>query len=522
MSRIAGAALGAALLALAPSAPAQGASPGESIHQIEMNAYPSAPAIAPSRVIPSPNGRQAAITANRDVVGYFPYWISDTSLIPYSSLTRLSWFGVSTSSTGAITNSHGWGGAGVQSIVDTAHSYGIQVLLTVTLFDGNAICSLVNSSSRRQVFIDGMLSLIEEGNGDGISVDFEFPQASCMGNFEVLIQELSARFGPLGLHVDIATPPIDWSYDFDYGYLSQVADSLFIMGYNYHWPGGNPGSVDPLYGGGAWGPYSLEYTVEDYLAQAGANRDKIIMGVPTYAIEWPTTSQAVPGTSSGTGDPLWWSQAHSEAATYGRQWESINRSPYYTYASGGQNYQTFYQDVTSMEERFAYAESQNLGGVGFWALGYDGGDSALWAAVDAYSGGGAVGPVGDLVGYVREGDIFEGAPIPGARVSLGSGESTQTDAEGFYRFDGVEATVTYTVRATAECYEANSEEKYVEAGITNWRSIALTPQETCGDPPTGCNGAMVSLADAAAPSGAAAPLGFLTLLGLGLALRRRS
>ncbi|MEC7987401.1 MAG: glycosyl hydrolase family 18 protein, partial [Myxococcota bacterium] len=61
----------------------------------------------------------------------------------------------------------------------------------------------------------------------------------------------------------------------------------------YHWKGGDPGPVDPLFGGSPWSVYSLEWTVEDY-RDKGVPDNKIILGLPLYGREWPTENNDVP------------------------------------------------------------------------------------------------------------------------------------------------------------------------------------------------------------------------------------
>ena len=68
------------------------------------------------------------------VYGYLPYWEQDAD-IPWQDLTHLGYFSAEISSTGAITGSHGWGGASQLALVEEAHSYGVRVDLVVTLFD---------------------------------------------------------------------------------------------------------------------------------------------------------------------------------------------------------------------------------------------------------------------------------------------------------------------------------------------------------------------------------------------------
>jgi hypothetical protein len=80
---------------------------------------------------------------------------------------------------------------------------------------------------------------------------------------------------------------------------------------------------------------------------------------------------------------------------------------------------------------------------------------------------------GRLVGYVRENDIYDdSAGLPGATVTLSTGETTATDANGFYSFDEV-AQGELGVSVELDGFAPASDTKLVMAGITNWKSIAL-------------------------------------------------
>ncbi len=80
---------------------------------------------------------------------------------------------------------------------------------------------------------------------------------------------------------------------------------------------------------------------------------------------------------------------------------------------------------------------------------------------------------GRLVGFVRAGDIYDTeAGILGASVELGDGQLTSTDDRGFYEFAAVDPGVV-TVTAWADGFVEASDDKIVEGGITNWKSLAL-------------------------------------------------
>lgn len=87
------------------------------------------------------------------------------------------------------------------------------------------------------------------------------------------------------------------------------------------------------------------------------------------------------------------------------------------------------------------------------------------------------GPTGaTLVGFIREGNINAAdRPVAGATVRTDDGRTTTTNAEGFYRFDGVPLR-TYRVTATADGYDPASVTRVVDRSNTLfYASIALEP-----------------------------------------------
>lgn len=85
----------------------------------------------------------------------------------------------------------------------------------------------------------------------------------------------------------------------------------------------------------------------------------------------------------------------------------------------------------------------------------------------------AAATTGRLVGFVRENDIHDDtAGLPGAAVTLSTGERATTDDRGYYAFDAVPPG-DVTVTAELAGFEPASDVKMVVRGVTNWKSIAL-------------------------------------------------
>ena len=158
---------------------------------------------------------------------------------------------------------------------------------------------MLNQPAKRSRLAESVAELVNDYGGHGVSVDFEGVPYSVKQTLVAFVQELSL----LVEEVTVATPAVDWTPSFDYDELAAASDALFIMGYGYHWKGGDPGPVSPLFGGGVWSKYSLQWSVEDHM-KWGAPADRILLGLPLYGRSWPSTSKEVPGVATADGEAV--------------------------------------------------------------------------------------------------------------------------------------------------------------------------------------------------------------------------
>ncbi len=63
-------------------------------------------------------------------------------------------------------------------------------------------------------------------------------------------------------YLTIDKPAVDWSGPFDFDQLAEACDGLVIMGYDYHYPGGNPGPNSLVQSGSIWSQWNLTWTLD--------------------------------------------------------------------------------------------------------------------------------------------------------------------------------------------------------------------------------------------------------------------
>ncbi|MEA3287102.1 MAG: glycosyl hydrolase family 18 protein [Candidatus Marinimicrobia bacterium] len=317
------------------------------------------------------------------VFGYHPYWNGTAWLnYEYNMLSHIAWFGLNMSSSGSITNSHGWP---INGLVDLAHSHGVKVIVTVTQFDNSAIGTLLGNAASRQTAINNLISAVSQGNADGVNIDFEFVPTASRNNFNTFIHDLTVAFHDQipGSEVSIAMPSVDWWNSYDYDYLSDNSDGLMIMAYGYYWSGSaNAGPLSPLNSGlSSW---YIRRTVEDYLTKTGDDGSQLILGLPWYGRDWPVSSTAMGAPTTGSGSSILYSAAEANAQSYGKHYNANAPSAWYNYNSGGLR-QVWYDDSLSLATKYNYAKEVEIKGIGIWALGYDGGRAEIWGGLsDAF------------------------------------------------------------------------------------------------------------------------------------------
>ena len=243
--------------------------------------YPPYSAIAPRPNRPS-NPKKMV------VYGYHPYWGGDPLQVDLSRLTHLAIFSVGLEADGSISDTHRWTSV-IGDLMPLAEAADVKVHLTATGFTDDITGPLLSDPQKRAMAIATLADLVNSAGADGVNIDIEGLEPEFKDDLSAFVEEMAAAVD----EVYVATPAIDWKGAYDYDKLATASNGLFIMGYGYHWAQGDPGPVDPLYGGNPWSNYSLEWTLNDY-RDMGTPDDKIIMGLPLYGREWPTVDDSIP------------------------------------------------------------------------------------------------------------------------------------------------------------------------------------------------------------------------------------
>ena len=340
-----------------------------------------APATAPPLPTP-PVLAQGAPLGPHEIFGFAPYWtLPGSAGFNLSSLTTLAYFGVGVNPNGTLDQADsGWNGFESQDLADLitrAHLAGDRVVLTVENFDQGALNQLASDPAVPGRLAAELTSALQAKNLDGVNFDFEGTGPQDRTGLTHLIATVSTLLHGVDPHWQVtvdtyASSAGDPSGFYDIGALAPSVDGFFVMAYDMG-SRSVPSPTAPLTGPS----FNDVQAVEQYLAVAPAS--KIILGVPYYGYDW-ATANGFPGAAvQGGPTPMSYAQiVQLNAPTY---WDPTSDTPWSSYQVNGQWHQVFFDDPTSLALKADLANFFHLRGLGIWALGMDGNDPAMMAAL---------------------------------------------------------------------------------------------------------------------------------------------
>ncbi len=387
---------------------------------------------APNPAPPSLAG--SAPLQTHEVFGYAPYWtLAQSSSFNLQDLTTLAYFSVDANPDGTLDQSGaGWNGYESQDLVNlvsSAHAAGDRVVLTVTDFSQGSLDAITSDPSAPARLSSSLISAIEAKNLDGVNFDFEGEGSGDQAGLTSLLTQVSNALHSTNPHWQVtmatyASAAADSSGFYNIGALAPVMDGFFVMAYDMN-SRSVPSPTAPLVGGS----FNDTEALQQFTAVVPAS--KVILGVPYYGYDWPTTDGTNTAQATGGESPLTDSViASSGDPTY---WDPSTQTAWTSYQVGDQWHETYFDDPTSLALKAQLANSYHAAGLGIWALGMDGNDPAMLAALlgnapaakDLETGPNATAPSGPPgTGYASTG-VWNGTTVPLTPVGIPAPGGTQ-------------------------------------------------------------------------------------------------
>ncbi len=333
-----------------------------------------------------PSLADAAPLAPHEVFGFAPYWtLPQSAGFSMSGLTTLAYFSIGINADGSFAESGaGWNGFQSQALADLvtrAHASNDRVVLTVNDFDQSSLDQLTSSATAPATLSKALIAAIESKNMDGVNLDFEGEGSADQVGLTNLVTQVSLALHAVNPHWQVtmdtyASSAGDPSGFYNIKALAPWVDGFFVMAYqlNLQSP---PSAASPL----TSAMFSDLTTLQQYTAATPAS--KIILGVPYFGVDWPTTDGTMAATAAGGATDIAYSQI--VAAGHPVYWDPTTDTAWTSYQVGTQWHESYFDDPTSLYMVAQMAQLFHTGGVGIWALGMDGNDPDMLAALDGFA-----------------------------------------------------------------------------------------------------------------------------------------
>lgn len=343
-------------------AAAQGVSISSIIYNNQLSyPYPLAVGQALLLTLPGPSyGKE--IRSGGYAYPFINRWVLEQSL-PYLSDLYIFSYGFTTE--GELVPP--W--ADDSDLISAAKAFGTAPILTLTPFgpDGRfsnyLITTVINNPAAVENLIANLETTILEKGFEGVDIDFEFILAQDRLPFVAFVRRVREAVNALGYPVSVALAPKTSDdqkgllYEGkDYAQLGEAADYVLLMTYEWGYKYGPPLAVAPI--------NQVRRVVEYALTRIPP--EKIHLGIPNYGYDWTLPFEQ--GTSEAR--TLGNIEARQLAINYGVniQFDEVAASPFFRYESEGATHEVWFEDVRSMEAKFALVNEYNLRGIGIWQI----------------------------------------------------------------------------------------------------------------------------------------------------------
>jgi spore germination protein len=250
--------------------------------------------------------------------------------------------------------------------IESTWSHRVTPLVTITNlnsqgFNPELVHQVLNNPAARSNLVNNIFYLISRKGYGGVTIDFERVREADRDLFTGFLHQLRDRLRPSGFILVIAVPAkvsedTPWLRGYDYGGIGSVVDYMFIMAYDWHHAGSEPGPVAPI--------TEVRSTVEFALNSVPGR--KIIIGVPLYGYNW--VIPYIPGTVALAISNQ---NAIETAIRYQApiQYSKADESPFFRYSDGqGIKHEVWFEDVKSMSAKMLLVREYNLQAIGAWQL----------------------------------------------------------------------------------------------------------------------------------------------------------
>lgn len=237
-------------------------------------------------------------------------------------------------------------------------------------FDPVRVSKVINNSDTSRLFIEELANLATTENYQGFDIDWEEINPADQQSFTLFIQKAAELLHTYNLTLTVSVHPQtgqtsdrEVAKAYKLAGLSQTADTIKIMAYDFHNPNSNPGAITPF----------IELKQVLKFSTSIIPTEKIILGLPTYGYDWPANGQK--------GSAVSFLQAQEIIKKYNgqvtRDTNSDSLVGNYNFAEN--SHQVWFEDAQTINKMVEIARSYGVYQFSFWRLGVE--DPEVWGKI---------------------------------------------------------------------------------------------------------------------------------------------
>lgn len=254
-------------------------------------------------------------------------------------------------------------------LLATAERFGNRKRMVITPLDLNErfnnqlVVRLLTDEEMKNTLLDNILETMQAKGYVALDIDFEFIPGEYRDAYVEFITETRTRLNAEGYQVSVAVPPKTSDdqpgllYEgIDYRAIGNAADTVFLMTYEWGYKYGPPMAIAPI---------PSVRRVLDY-AVSVIPPEKIDMGIPNYAYDWPLPYERGVTVADTIGNL----EAIKIAAANGAeiQFDEESQAPYFYYTRDGVSHVVWFEDVRSIQAKYDLIAEYGFRGGGYWNL----------------------------------------------------------------------------------------------------------------------------------------------------------
>ncbi len=332
--------------------------------------------------INSPTAINAVPIDSYEVSLFYPYWTLPSSTdevnlpeLPNTKLSNNIYFGITATANGSI-NKNEPGYIALPDFIALTNGKNGRKTLALRMINNEINTAILDSQEKQNNIINEVVALSQSNGFDGVLLDLEIstlPTQKTVSQISVFTEIAGRKLHAANLSFSMTVYGDTYyrSRPYDLVEISKHVDTFYIMAYDLHKAGGNPGPNFPFGGREIYG-YDFISMVADLRQSIADNQMTIVFGM--YGYDWwvDEKRRAIRPATAVTLSEIrekFLTDCQLEDCVANRDEKSGETEINYVDSAAGFHV-VWFEDEASAMTKIDHLAKSGIGSIGIWAVGY--------------------------------------------------------------------------------------------------------------------------------------------------------